>query len=81
MFCTTSVQRFRQSRCLQRRQTLVLVVSTLLRSHEAKGEPLCVAIRQRSDSLDVEFCQIGPVETRSLHGISAVSCAVGNGPR
>ena len=71
----------RQSHRLQRRQTLVLVVSTLLRSHKAKGEPLCVANQQRSDSLDVEFCQIGPVETRSLHGISVVSCAVANGPR
>ena len=70
-----------QSRRLQRRQTLVLVVSSPLRSHEAKGEPLCVANRQRSDNLDVEFCQIGPVETRSLHGISVVSCAVANGPQ
>ena len=71
----------RQSRRLQRRQTLVLVVSSPLRSHEAKGEPLRVANRQRSDSLDVEFCQIGPVKTRSLPGISVVSCAVANVPQ
>ena len=51
-----------QSRRLQRRQTLVLVVSSLLRSHEAKGEPLRVGNLPPRDGLDVQCQQTGRVK-------------------
>ena len=60
---------------------LNLVVSSLLRSHEAKGEPLRVGNLPPRDGLDAQCQQTGRAEPCLLCGISGVLHTAAIGPR